>query len=86
MIFYVHKSVAPDLIAEAYERNTDKPKKVHLSDYRGKWVVLFFYPRVFTFICPTEIERFAALELEFKKENAVVIGASTDSFFAQGLV
>ncbi|MEM3653023.1 MAG: peroxiredoxin [Nitrososphaerales archaeon] len=76
------RSVAPDFIAEAYERDSDKPKKIRLSDYRGKWVILFFYPRDFTFVCPTEIERFAGLEPEFKKENAVVLGASTDSFFS----
>lgn len=76
------RSVAPDFIAEVYERDADKPKKIRLSDYRGKWVVLFFYPRDFTFVCPTEIERFADLESEFKKEGAVVLGASTDSFFA----
>ncbi|MEM3386226.1 MAG: peroxiredoxin [Nitrososphaerales archaeon] len=76
------RSVAPDFIAEVYERDSDKPKKIRLSDYRGKWVILFFYPRDFTFVCPTEIERFADLEPEFKKENAVVLGASTDSFFS----
>lgn len=50
-----------------------------LKDYKGKWVVLFFYPRDFTFICPTEIKEFATLEDEFKKLNVQVIGASTDS-------
>lgn len=54
-------------------------KKVHLNDYKGKWVVLFFYPLDFTFICPTEIKGFGVMEEEFKKLNAVVIGASTDS-------
>lgn len=53
--------------------------KVGLNDYRGKWVVLFFYPRDFTFICPTEIKQFAQMEEEFKKHHAVIIGASTDS-------
>ncbi len=76
------RSVAPDFIADVYERGADRPKKIRFSDYRGRWVVLFFYPRDFTFVCPTEIERFADLEPEFKKENAVVLGASTDSFFA----
>lgn len=46
---------------------------------KGKWTVLFFYPLDFTFICPTEIKGFAKHEEEFKKLNAVVIGASTDS-------
>src|SRR6187397_3389681 len=52
-----------------------------LSDYKGKWVVLFFYPRDFTFICPTEIASFGAMQKDFERENAVVIGASTDSFY-----
>ncbi len=55
---------------------------VSLSDYRGKWVVLFFYPRDFTFICPTEIREFARLEAEFAKCGCAVIGASTDSEFS----
>jgi len=53
--------------------------KISLSDYKGKWVVLFFYPRDFTFICPTEIKEFSSLEPQFKKLGAEIIGASTDS-------
>ncbi len=56
--------------------------KVSLSDYKGKWLVLFFYPRDFTFICPTEIEEFGRLYPEFQKLNCEVLGASTDSEFA----
>ncbi len=67
----------PALEAEAYA--TGKFTHVKLSDYRGKWVVLFFYPLDFTFICPTEIREFAKREPEFKQLNAVVLGASTDS-------
>ena len=53
--------------------------KVSLADYRGKWVILFFYPRDFTFICPTKIKEFARLEGEFEKCHAAVVAASTDS-------
>lgn len=53
--------------------------KISLADYKGKYVILFFYPRDFTFVCPTEIRAFAKLEEEFTKANAVIIGASTDS-------
>lgn len=52
---------------------------VSLSDYKGKYVVLFFYPRDFTFVCPTEIRAFAKLEEEFTKANAVILACSTDS-------
>lgn len=53
--------------------------RVSLSDYKDKWLVLFFYPRDFTFICPTEIAAFGNLYEEFKKVNCEVLGASTDS-------
>ncbi|MFH1649758.1 MAG: peroxiredoxin [Candidatus Woesearchaeota archaeon] len=68
---------APEFEEEAYIAGD--VKKISLSDYKGKWVVLFFYPEDFTFVCPTEIRGFAKMEDQFKKKNAVVIGASTDS-------
>ena len=52
---------------------------VTLSDYRGKWVVLFFYPLDFTFVCPTEIQGFAKHNAEFEALGAQVLGASVDS-------
>ncbi|MBI4163506.1 MAG: peroxiredoxin [Candidatus Aenigmarchaeota archaeon] len=70
----------PDFTADAYEAG--KFRKVKLSEYNGKWVVLFFYPLDFTLVCPTEITGFATKEQEFKKLNAVVLGASTDSNFS----
>ena len=57
-------------------------KRVKLEDYIGKWVVLFFWPLDFTFVCPTEIKAFAKNEEIFKKHDAVVIGASTDSEYS----
>ncbi|MFA6160908.1 MAG: peroxiredoxin [Patescibacteria group bacterium] len=54
-------------------------KKISLSDYKGKWLVFFFYPRDFTFVCPTELKAFAGHDEEFKKLNAEVLAASTDS-------
>ncbi len=71
---------APQFEEMAYVNGT--MKKIKLSDYNGKWVVLFFYPLDFTFICPTEIEGFARLSKEFEKLGAVVIGASTDSEYS----
>jgi peroxiredoxin (alkyl hydroperoxide reductase subunit C) len=53
-----------------------------LSDYKGKWVVLFFYPLDFTFVCPTEILAFSDRVGEFKKLGAEVLGASVDSKFS----
>jgi peroxiredoxin 2/4 len=53
-----------------------------LSDYRGKWVVLFFYPLDFTFVCPTEILAFSDRLGEFRKLGADVLGASVDSKYS----
>lgn len=69
---------APEFTLEAYMPDGSM-KKVSLKDYKGKWVVLFFYPLDFTFICPTEITEFSTHEEDFKKLNALVLGASTDS-------
>ncbi|KND02520.1 uncharacterized protein SPPG_02979 [Spizellomyces punctatus DAOM BR117] len=54
-------------------------KDISLADYKGKWVVLFFYPLDFTFVCPTEIIAFSERAEEFRQLNAEVIGASVDS-------
>ncbi len=72
---------APDFSAQAVVGNGDF-KKVSLSDYKGKWVVLFFYPLDFTFVCPTEIQEFSKREGEFKQLNAQVLGASIDSQYS----
>ena len=73
---------APDHRVEAYERGAPAPTTFSLSDHRGKWVVLFFYPRDFTFVCATEIAAFAERHAAFLNDQAVVIGASTDSSFS----
>jgi alkyl hydroperoxide reductase subunit AhpC len=56
--------------------------KISLADFRGQWVVLFFYPADFTYICPTEIGEFSRRDKEFKDLGAVVLGCSTDSRFS----
>ena len=70
---------APDFEAEAVI--DDKFENVKLSDYGGKWVVLFFWPLDFTFVCPTEVTAFSNRTDEFSKLNAQILGASTDSKF-----
>jgi len=59
-----------------------KIKDFSLKDFKGKWIVLFFYPLDFTFVCPTEIKGFNEKLSEFKGANAVVLGASTDSVYS----
>jgi alkyl hydroperoxide reductase subunit AhpC len=73
---------APDHQIEAYQRDQRAPIQFSLSGQRGKWVVLFFYPRDFTFICPTELAAFAERHQDFLHERAVVVAASTDSYFS----
>jgi alkyl hydroperoxide reductase subunit AhpC len=56
-------------------------KEIKLADYKGKWLVLFFYPLDFTFVCPTEITAFSDNFDKFKELNAEVVGVSVDSHF-----
>ncbi|HAU1151261.1 TPA: peroxiredoxin [Legionella pneumophila] len=49
--------------------------------YRGKWLVVFFWPKDFTFVCPTEIAEFGRLNSEFADRDAQILGGSTDSEF-----
>jgi peroxiredoxin (alkyl hydroperoxide reductase subunit C) len=57
-------------------------KEIQLSDYKGKYVILFFYPLDFTFVCPTEIIAFSTQIDDFKKRNTEVLGVSVDSHFS----
>lgn len=70
---------APDFELETVDKGNFG--KIKLSDYRGKWVVLFFWPLDFTFVCPTEVTAFSNKVNEFTELNAVLLGASTDSKF-----
>jgi peroxiredoxin (alkyl hydroperoxide reductase subunit C) len=71
---------APDFKATAvYDQEF---MDISLSKYRGKYVVLFFYPLDFTFVCPTEITAFSDRHAEFKAINTEVLGVSVDSQFA----
>jgi alkyl hydroperoxide reductase subunit AhpC len=72
----------PDHSLQAYVRGERSPSEFDLSGHRGKWVVLFFYPRDFTFICPTELAAFAERHDDFLDERAIVLGASTDSYYS----
>lgn len=71
---------APDFDLEAYQANDIV--RINLNDYRGKWVVLFFYPADFTFVCPTELGDLADNYETFKELGAEILVASTDTVFA----
>jgi peroxiredoxin (alkyl hydroperoxide reductase subunit C) len=72
---------APDFVnVPAYQKGK-ADVKISLSDYKGKWLLLFFYPRDFTFICPTELKGFSNAVETFRKMGCEILAASTDSFF-----
>jgi peroxiredoxin len=71
--------MVPDMELDAYYKGEET--KISLSDYRGKWLILFFYPADFSFICPTELEDMADLYEEFQKEGAEVLSVSTDTVY-----
>lgn len=69
----------PEFKMAAYQNN--EIKDIKLSDYKGKWVVMVFYPADFTFVCPTELEEVANLYPKFQDAGAEVISVSTDTAF-----
>ena len=72
---------APDFTANAVMPDNTIKADFRLSDYRGKYVVLFFYPLDFTFVCPSELIAFDHRLQEFKSRGVEVIGVSVDSHF-----
>ena len=72
---------APDFTATAIMPDNSFKEDFRLSDYKGKYVVLFFYPLDFTFVCPSEIIAFDHRLKEFKDRGVEVIGVSVDSHF-----
>ncbi len=72
---------APDFKAQAVMPDGSFGE-LSLSNYRGKYVILFFYPLDFTFVCPTEIIAFSDRVQDFEKRGVQVIGCSVDSHFS----
>lgn len=72
---------APDFSEKAVQ-GAEIIENFTLSQFKGKYVVLFFYPLDFTFVCPTELHAFNAKVEEFKKLNTEVVAVSTDSWFS----
>lgn len=68
---------APEWTMEAFHNG--EYHKHSSSDFKGKWLVMFFYPKDFTFICPTEIKGFSDHVEDFRKMKAEVVGISTDT-------
>ena len=70
---------APQFTAQAVINGGEIVNNFSLSDYKGKYVVLFFYPKDFTFVCPSELFAFQEALAEFESKNVQVIGVSTDT-------
>ncbi len=69
---------------EKHEENGESAFETLTEEsFPGKWKVIFFYPKDFTFVCPTEIAEFARLNDEFADRDAVVLGGSTDNEFVK---
>ena len=72
----------PEIKTKAYFPEEKEMKDFSLGDYKGKWVILTFYPGDFTFVCATDVEALTKKYDEFVKNNAYVFGISTDSIFS----
>lgn len=72
-------NIVPDFEVEAYQAN--KITKIKLSDYKGKWVILIFYPADFTFVCPTELEDAQKYYEKIKSLGGEIMSVSTDTAF-----
>jgi peroxiredoxin 2/4 len=70
---------APDFNAQAVVNGAEIISDFTLSQFKGKYVVLFFYPKDFTFVCPSELFAFQEQLEDFKSKNVEVIGVSTDT-------
>ena len=75
-------SRVPDLMAETYVPGIPQPTRMTLTSDEAVWTVLVFYPRDFTFICPTELQALARLEDDFQAAGARVVAAGTDSYWS----
>ena len=73
---------APEFTAAAVMPNNTINEEFKLADYKGKYVVLFFYPLDFTFVCPSEIIAFNKAIAEFESRDTQLIGISVDSQFS----
>ena len=73
---------APSFDLPFYDPKTDSDGAINSNDLKWKWVVLFFYPADFTFVCPTELKDIAEQEAKFKELWVEVLAASTDTVFS----
>ncbi|MHC4403356.1 MAG: protein kinase domain-containing protein [Planctomycetota bacterium] len=70
---------APEFTLRCIRAGDERPRPVRLSDYSGRWLMLIFYPRDFTFVCPTELTAFSARLPDFSQRECELLGISVDS-------
>lgn len=70
---------APDFALPAVSIKSPQPETASLSDYAEHWLLLFFYPRDFSFVCPTELTSLSARSFDFEQRNCRILGVSVDS-------
>ena len=75
----VGDSVPEEVSFDVY--HNEEIKKMSFKDLRGKWVIVFFYPKDFSFVCPTELEDMQKHYESFQKEGAEIVSVSTDTVF-----
>ncbi len=73
---------APSFEMPYYNPESDDEGTLHLDDMKGKWIVLFYYPADFTFVCPTELKDMAEAKPQFDKMSVEVLAVSTDTIFS----
>lgn len=71
----------PEFSLETYFPGKDEIGHLHLKDFSGKWLVLFWYPKDFTFVCPTELADLQNRYDEFKAHHAEIVSVSTDTVY-----
>ena len=84
---YIYENVkidtsAPGFDLPAYDPIKDDTTNISTQDLHGKWVVLFYYPADFTFVCPTELKDMASAKAKFDELGVTVLAASTDTVFS----
>ncbi len=70
---------APDFSLQCVDATLVEPRRTQLSDYAGRWLMLLFYPRDFSFVCPTELTAFSARRTDFGRRNCDLLGVSVDT-------
>ncbi len=73
---------APDFEMRSTRNMTTLEERVRLADYHGEWLILFFYPADFTFVCPTEIRGFRDHYEQFRSLKADILAVSTDTVYS----